>query len=189
MRQETPQRFDLREFKAISRAISTYDDLTILIAHFVEGITRTFEVKGASFLLYDEIEEQLFRVYSHGMSESYLNKGPVFMKDQDSAFAKGEPVFVQDLQNDPRVQYPEAAKTENVRAMLSFPIKSRKFVVGLLRIYHNESIVLNPEDVDSIVVLSMQLGLMIEESGLRNFLEIVQGAIAGLPPRMREGLQ
>jgi len=188
MNQEPQRRFALREFKAISRAISTYEDLNLLIAHFVEGITRAFNVKGASILLYDEIEAQLFRVSSYGISENYLNKGPVFLRDKDDAFAKGEPVFVQNLKNDPRIQYPEAAQSENIRAILSFPIKTREAVVGLLRIYHSESIVLNSEDVDSITVLSLHLGLVIQENGLRNFLQLVCGAMASLPPRMRKGV-
>lgn len=185
---EPQRRFDLREFKAISRAVSTYEDLNILIDHFVEGFTRAFKVKGASILLYDEAEKQLFRVGSYGIGESYLSKGPVFLNDADDAFAKGEPVFVQDLQNDARVQYPEEAAAENIKAMLSFPIKSRESVVGLLRIYHSESIVLHYEDLDSIAVLVLHLGLVIEENGLRNFLQMVCGAMSNLPPRMRKGL-
>ncbi len=188
MSQEPPRRFDLKAFKTISRAISTYEDLNILIHHFVEGVTRAFKVKGASILLYDEIERQLFRVSSYGMSEEYLNKGPVFLKDTDDAFVKGKPVFVQNLTDDPRVQYPEAAAAENIQSMLSFPIKSRNAVVGILRIYHSESIALNPDDVDSITILSLHLGLVIEENGLRNFVQMVCSAIAGLPLYIRNGV-
>ncbi|MDA8141881.1 MAG: GAF domain-containing protein [Desulfobacteraceae bacterium] len=188
MPDDPQRRFNLKEFKAISRAISTYEDLNILISHFVEGVSRAFKVKGASMLLYDEVEKQLFRVSSFGISDQYLNKGPVFLNVRDDSFSKGEPVFVQDLQNDPRVQYPEAAKAENIRAMLSFPIKSRAHVVGLLRIYHSESIALNQDDVDSIVALSMHLGLVIELNGLQNFMQMLCGAMASLPPRMRKGI-
>lgn len=186
MGQEPQRRFNLREFKAISRAISTYEDLNILIAHFVEGICRTFNIKGASIMLYDEVEEQLFRVASHGVSEGYLKKGPVFLSERDDAFFKGEPVFIQDLQSDPRVQYPKAAEAESIRAMLSFPIKSRHAVVGLLRLYHSESIGLHADDVDSIGTLALHLGLVIEENGLRNFLQMVGAAMNSLPPRIRK---
>ena len=188
MSHEPQRRFDLKAFKAISRAVSTYEDLNILIDHFVEGFTRAFKVKGASILLYDETEKRLFRVGSYGISEFYLNKGPVFLRDEDDAFSRGEPVFVQDLQNDKRVQYPQEAKTENINAMLSFPIKSRKAVVGLLRIYHHESILLHPDDLDSVSVLALHLGVVIEENGLRNFLHMVCSAMSTLPLRMRQGL-
>jgi signal transduction protein with GAF and PtsI domain len=185
---DAPQRrFNLKEFKAISRAISTYEDLNILMNHMVEGITRTFKIKGASIMLYDEAERQLFRVASCGLSDGYLKKGPLLLGEQDNAFVKGEPSLVPDMQSDPRIQYPEAARAENIRAMFSFPIKSREAVVGLLRIYHRETIVLHPDDVDSISVMSLHLGLVIEGNGLRNFLMMVSGAMASLPPRMRQG--
>ena len=182
------RRFELREFKAISRAIATYEDLQVLIGHFVEGITRAFKVKGAALLLYDEADGQLFHVSSYGISDAYRNKGPVFFNDQDDAFARGEPVFVQELAKDPRVQYPEAAAAENIRAMLSFPIKCRNVAVGLLRIYHSAPIELHHDDVDSISVLALHLGLVIQENGLRNFAQLVCGAVSGLPTRLRKGL-
>lgn len=181
------RRFYLREFKAISKAISTYEDLNILFDHFVEGVSRAFKVKGACIMLYDEIEEQLFAVSKYGISENYLTKGPVFLEGQCDALDKGKPVFIQDMQNDARVQYPEAAIAENIRAMLTFPIKNREAVVGLLRIYHSESIALDPDDVDSVSILALHLGLLIENNGLRNFVQMVNGAMSTLPPRMRNG--
>ncbi|KJS29620.1 MAG: phytochrome sensor protein [Desulfatitalea sp. BRH_c12] len=189
MNQEAPpaRRFDLKAFKAISRAISTYGDLKSLFGHFVEGIARSFKIKGASIMLYDEREGQLFRVGSYGISKSYLQKGPVFMSEQEEIFTRGVPVFIQNLQGDPRVQYPQAAESENIRAMLSFPIKSRNSVIGILRLYHDQPIDLHPEDVDSIAVLALHVGLAIEENGLRNFVQMVDGAMANLPPRMRKG--
>ena len=68
------RRFYLREFKAISKAISTYEDLNILFDHFVEGVSRAFKVKGACIMLYDEIEEQLFAVSKYGISEKLFNQ-------------------------------------------------------------------------------------------------------------------
>jgi GAF domain-containing protein len=186
MSPEPQRRFELKEFKAISRAISTYEDVNILIHHVVEGIARSFKVKGASIMLYDEADGQLFRVSSYGVSEGYLKKGPVFLHPQDDVIVKGEPVFVQDLQNDPRVQYPQEAHSENIQAMLSFPIKCRSAVVGLLRLYHSQPILLHPDDIDSIGAMVLHLGLVIEESGLRNFLQMVDTAIQSLPPRMRK---
>ena len=57
----TPERrFYLRQFKAISNAISIYEDLPVLFSHFVEGICRAFKLKGCSIMLYDEREKQLF---------------------------------------------------------------------------------------------------------------------------------
>ncbi len=187
--QKTDRRFYLREFKAISRAFSTYEDLNLLVAHVVEGISRAFKVKGCCVMLYDDREKQLFRVASHGISDAYLTKGPVFfLDDRHSSFKTGEVVLIEDVQNDPRVQYPEEAKKEHIVSMLSLPIKCRNDIIGIIRIYHGSSLCLHEEDMDSLSVLALHLGLVIENNGLRNFLERVKMSMGSLPLRMLEGL-
>ncbi|GAB6906360.1 putative GAF sensor protein [Desulfosarcina cetonica] len=183
----TQHRFHLRHFKAISLAMSQYEDLYMLLNHFVEGMCMTFKIKGASVLLHDEHEGQLFRVASYGISTAYLDKGPLFIDKKDEAFIEGRPVFINDMHNDPRVKYGDAARSEGITAMLSFPIKCRSAVVGLVRCYHSVPIVLHEEDVDSIAVLCQLLGLVIENNGLKHFVSHVRTAMASLPLRLREG--
>ena len=152
--------------------------------NFIEATMRYFKVKGCSLLLLDEAENQLFHVRSHGVSEGYLKKGAIFIDDKYSAFVKGEPVFIEDLQNDPRTKYPEAAAKEGFVSMLSLPIKCREATVGLVRIYHSEPWILHEEDVDSLCILTEQLGLIIENNGLKNFLESIKAAVDSLPKRL-----
>ncbi len=176
------------EFKAISRAILSYDDLNPLINHIVEHICGSLKVKGCSVMLYDEREGQLFRVGSCGISEAYLDKGPIFADDKYCAFATGKPVFIEDFQNDPRVQYPEEARKEGITSMLSVPIRYRKAHLGLIRIYHDRTWHPNPEDLESFSLLADYLGLVIENNGLKNFLDKVKYAMESLPLRMLKGL-
>ena len=176
----------LKEFKTMSHALSTYDDFQLMINHFIEATVRYFKVKGCSLLLLDETENQLFHVRSQGVSESYLKKGAIFVDDKYSSFFKGEPVFIEDLQNDPRAKYPEAAAKEGFISMLSLPIKCREATVGLIRIYHNESWILHEEDIDSLCILAEQMGLIIENNGLKNFLESIKAVVESLPKRQLE---
>ena len=183
--QDKPERkIYLREFKAITRAISTYADLDLLLHHITEAICRNFMAKGCSIMLYDEREKQLFHVSTCGISEEYLNKGPVFADEQQCAFATGEPVFVENFQDDPRVQYPKAALKEGFHSMLSVPIMSRNESMGILRIYYSEPWVLHEEDLDSFCAFGAHLGLVIENNGLKNFLEGVKISMQNLPLRM-----
>jgi signal transduction protein with GAF and PtsI domain len=187
MKQEPERKFYLREFKAISRAISTYEDFNLLINHIVEGTSRTFEAQGCSLLLLDEREMQWFPVASYGLSDEYLQTGPILMDERYCAFATGKPVFVENLQNDERIQYPKAAAKEGIITMLSVPVKSHEEVIGLIRIYHGTPREFHHEDVDTLCVLAEQLGLVIENNGLKNFLEGVKIAMESLPLRMLEG--
>ena len=189
MSQDPDRKFYLKEFKAISHAISTYEDLNLLINHIAEGTTRTFEAKGCCIMLFDDRENQLFTVSSCGISEEYLQKGPLFVDDKYSAFVKGKPVYIEDIVKDPRIQYPEAAREEGIVSMLSIPITYWGTVIGLIRIYHSELKRFNKEDIDALGILSEHLGLVIEINGLKNFLEKVKMAMESLPGRMLKGLQ
>jgi signal transduction protein with GAF and PtsI domain len=178
------RRIAVKDFATICRAIASYEDLDLLFNHFVEVISRAFDVKGCSLLLFEEHEKQLIRVSSFGISEIYLNKGPVFMDDKESAFVKCEPVFVEDMQNDPRIQYPQAAAREGIVSLLSFPMICREKVVGLTRLYHSDHWALHEEDLDLLCVMHRLLAFVIENNGLKNFLEQVKMEIGRLPPRM-----
>ncbi len=186
---ETMERkFYLRHFKSISHAISTYENLNLLITHIAEGVSRTFGIKGCSVLLYDEREKQLFMASSYGISDTYLNKGPIMVDDEHSVIKVGKPVYIADMQNDPRVQYPKAAEAESLACMMSIPIKCRDAVTGALRMYHGEPLLLHEDDIDALCVMTEQLGVVIENNGLRNFLDGLKQAMENLPLRLLKGL-
>jgi len=184
MDKKPDRKFYLKQFRAISHAMSTYEDLDLLFNHLTEGTSRTFQAKGCTIMLFDENEKQLFPVSSYGISESYLEKGPIFVDDKHTSFVKGEPVFVEDMQNDPRVQYPEAGAKEGIVSMLSIPIQFRAVPIGLIRIYYGEKTGIHKDDVESLLVMSEHLGLVTEIYGLKNFLDQVKAAMESLPPRM-----
>jgi len=188
MQQKIERKFYLEHFKAISHAISTYEDLNVLTSHLAEGTSRRFKAKGCSIMLLDERDNQLYPISSYGLSEEYLSKGPILIDDKHCAIRKGEPVFVENMQNDPRVQYPEAAVSEGIVSMLSIPIKYHEAIIGLIRIYHGETRLVHDEDIDALCVLAEHLGLVIENNGLKNFLDGVKSALDNLPPRMLKDL-
>lgn len=188
MTEAVERKFYLKEFRAIARAIANYEDLTTLINHIVQGLSQTFNVKGCCVMLLEEREHQFIQVGSYGISDEYLSKGPIIVDPEHCAFCQKIPVLIEDLQDDPRVQYPEEAIKENVHSMLSVPIKSRGVVIGMLRMYHSEKINLHYDDIESITILAELAGLVIENFGLRNFLDSVKLSMGNLPLRMLEGL-
>jgi len=71
---------------------------------------------------------------------------------------------------------------------LSIPIKCRGAIIGILRTYHDKVSIYHDEDIDSLCVLTGLLGIVIENNGLRNFLDQVKIALGSLPLRMLEGI-
>lgn len=177
-------KIQLPQFRAISHAISTYEDIILLGRNLCESICRTFEIKAASVLVFDDREKELYYVCSEGLSEEYLTKQPQYIEGKFTEFTEGQPVFFKNFQNDERVQNAEAAIKEGIVSMLSFPIKHRNNVVGLLKLYNNEEWMVHAEDQISITILSEQFGLVIENNGLKNFLDEVRAVMGNLPLRM-----
>jgi len=188
MSKEAERKFDLNKYKSISRAISNYEDLTLLIDHLVEGTTRTFGAKGCSIMLLDERENQLFTVSFYGISEEYKEKGPLLIDDKYCAFIQGKPVFIEDMRKDPRIKYPEAAIKEGIVSMLSIPILFRNEAIGLIRIYRGDTRGFHQEDIDTMLVMAMHLALVIEINGLKNFVDGIHMAMESLPPRVLKDL-
>jgi len=187
---EMPDRkISLKEFKTITRAISTYDDLHMLVNHIVESLCSILDVMGCSILLFDERKKQFFRVASRGISETYLSKGPLHVDEQYSVYMSGDLVFIKDMQNDSRVKYPADAQKEGITSMLSIPVKYRGAVLGIIRIYQRSHRKLNEVDLDSLCLLAETLGLMIQDNGLKSFFERVKAALETLPLRMLEGIK
>ena len=181
---EIERKFYLKQFKAISNAIATYEDFNLLLKHLVEGVSRTFKIKGASVMILDEIEKQLFRVSNYGISENYLNKGPVFADQKYRSLATGKVEIIKDMLHDQRIQYPESAKEEGIVSLMAIPIKYRKNPIGEMRLYFDQPMIMHEEDIESLCVLANQLGVVIETNGLKNFVEQIKIAIESLPPRM-----
>ncbi len=187
MKQKNERKFYLREYRVISHAISTYEDLNLLFQHLVEGLCRTFGLKGSSILLYDDKEKELFRISSYGLSDEYLAKGSLYMDDELDEFMKGEIVLYANIKNSRRVQYADAAIKEGIVSIFAVPIKCRKLVIGMLKGYQSEPILMHEDDIESIKVLLQQLGLVIENNGMKNFMDSVKAAMSNLPHYITEG--
>ena len=104
------------------------------------------------------------------------------------SLSTGDVVIIKDMQNDDRIQYPEAAKEEGIVSLMAIPIKYRKYCcVGEMRLYYDHPIMMHEEDIDSLHVLANHLGLVIECNGLKNFAEQIKMSIDSLPQRMFKG--
>jgi signal transduction protein with GAF and PtsI domain len=189
MNEEPVRRINFRAFKVLCREMSTYEDLNTLFSEIVELICRSFEVKACAILLFDERLQELFHVASYGISDEYLEKGPIPIRLEDSAICKGETVCIENMTCDERVLYPKAAEKEGFVSMICFPITCRKEIIGMIRVYHNEQLKLAEYDMDSFVVLNRLLGLIIEHHGMKNFIEEIKSAFSNLPLRMIKGIE
>jgi len=122
-------------YRNICRIINSTLDIHEVLKLITENIMTALDVKGCVIRLLDRKRQTLEVSASHGVSEAYLNKGPI---DADKSIAEtmdGKSILVYDTATDPRLQYSEAAKKEAIASILSVPISVKGDIIGALRIY------------------------------------------------------
>ncbi|MBL0717460.1 MAG: GAF domain-containing protein [Desulfosarcina sp.] len=93
----------------------------------------------------------------------------------------------ENLKNDKRIKYPDAAIKEGISSILSLPVKCKNSIIGLLKCYHSKQILIHEDDIESIKIILEQLGLRIEINGMKNFMDTIKATIDNLPLYITEG--
>ena len=78
----------------------------------VESVKSALHAKGCALLLLNRKTDELEVAASFGLSEEYLNKGPLSSLRSIAGSLKDGPVAISDVADDPRIQYPEEARKE-----------------------------------------------------------------------------
>jgi GAF domain-containing protein len=144
----------------------------------VESIKTALDVKGCSIFLINRKTNELELAASYGLSDEYMNKGPVSALRSISLSLEEGPVAIYDVSDDPRIQYPEAAKEEGIASILSVPIVVAGRLIGALRIYTSERWEFTLEDVNFVQAMAQITGMAIEMArqykGLKDSIEILK---------------
>lgn len=163
----------------ITKAISMLRDPEEIILISVEGIMHALNVKGCTLFLFSAKSDELKLAGSYGLSEEYLAKGPVSsLRSIAAALRDRQPVAIYDVSDDPRIQYPEAAKKEGIASILSVPIIIGKNLIGCLRIYTAEPWEFTLSDVNFVQAVAQVVGMALElcriNKGLKDSIDILK---------------
>lgn len=150
-----------RGLHEITRTILSTLDSGQVIALVIEKVLATMGVKACSLRLINEMTRELELVASRGLSEHYLNKGPLHIDKSIRDTLEGTPVFIPDARNDTRVEYLAEKAREGIVSILSIPIIARKRVIGILRLYSQETRQYSREEVAFISALAEMAGIAI----------------------------
>lgn len=154
----------LQGFMNISRAVTSTLEYRKVLQIIVEEVTKIFQAKGCTLLLLDKEKSRLDQAAAYGLSEKYLEKGPVDAARSIAETASGTPVQIYDVQNDPRVQYPAEAAMEGIGSILAVPIVIRDRVIGSLRIFTENKRRFHRYEVEYALAVAEQCGIAIENA-------------------------
>ncbi len=146
----------------ITKAMSMSRDPEEVLLLTVRSIKETMDIKGCALFLVNRGSNELELVASEGLSDEYLHKGTVSALKSIAQSLEEGPVAVYDVTDDPRIQYPEAAKKEGIASILSVPIFVRGEVIGAMRVYTAKEWEFTLEDVNFVQALAQMAGLLID---------------------------
>ncbi len=189
----------------LGQVVNSTLDLKEVLSLIAEHASRLLKMKSCFIRLFDKSGRMLYIGGAYGLSQAYINKGPVEVSKSliDNEALKGGVVKVGEVADDPRFQYPMEAKREGLRSMLSVPLQAKSRVLGVIRVYsgqpyhfseQDESLLRNLANLGAVAIENAraysELQALTEEKiwfahmthhQLRSPLAAIQGILDALP--------
>ncbi len=162
----------------VTGAISESKDPEEVALMTAESVKTAFSAKGCSIFMVNRETDELELAASRGLSDEYLKKGPVnYLKSLKDVQDSG-PVAIYDVQDDPRIQYPEAAAEAGIVSILGVPIVVRGKTIGSLRVYTAEPWEFSMTDINLVQAVAQICGMAMDmcrlQKGYKTSIEILK---------------
>ncbi|MDJ0803126.1 MAG: GAF domain-containing protein [Desulfobacterales bacterium] len=161
----------LKLFKEISKKINSSFDIGEILKSISENVVKTLDVKGCAIFLLDKSQKRLLYSSSYGLSDAYVNKGPIDAERSIVATLQGKWVLISDAQTDQNIQYREEAKREGILSILSGPMSVKGSVIGVIRIYSSKPLNLSAVENEFITGLAEIGSIGIENARLYSHIK------------------
>jgi len=162
----------------ITKAISHSRDPEEVVLMTVESIKTALDVKGCALFLINRKNNELQLAKSYGLSDEYINKGPVSALRSIAQSLEEGPVAIYDVMDDPRIQYPNEARKEGIASILSVPIVVGGNLIGAMRVYASEPWEFTLEDVNFVQSLAQVSGMALNMArytkGLKSSIDVLK---------------
>jgi len=175
-------KIDVDVVRLVSDTIIESDNLDVMATQATQLLVGALGIKGATLFILNPEREALEILASSGLSTDYVNKGPILVDQSITLASNRAPVVISDTTTSDRLQYPDKAKAEGVRAIVSFPVNVRGKIIGALRLYHSEVWETTGEDAKHLQVLCQQLGMALMYFRLATTIRNVRDTINEIHP-------
>ena len=158
-------------FRDISENINATLDVKEVFQALTSDVCRCLKLKAALIRLKDENTGELKLVASHGLSDAFLNKGPVYFSKGFEKIINGESILIDDVTNDKLVQYPDAMVKEGVTSLYTVPVKTQDTVIGIMNFLSGGETRFSKSFREMAQALGIQGGIAIQNASVHLKLE------------------
>ena len=135
-----------------------------VLGSMIKKAIQILHIKGCCIYLLNETTGRLEMAASGGLSDTYLQKGPLHADKSMPDVAKGKAVFIEDVATNKYIQYGDEAIKEGIASILSIPIFVKGYVIGEIRLYSAEKREYEKEDIEFILASAEIGGIAITNS-------------------------
>jgi transcriptional regulator with GAF, ATPase, and Fis domain len=161
----------LKLFKELCKKINSSLDIGDVLKSITESVVKTLAVKGCAIFLLDKAQKRLLYSSSYGLSEAYVNKGPIDSEKSIAETLQGNWALISNAQTDQNIQYREEAKKEGILSILSGPMSVKGAVIGVIRIYTSQPLSLSDVENEFITGLAEIGSIGIENARLYSHMK------------------
>jgi len=162
-------------FKAlydVARVINASLKPDEVLAQIVQCVAEAMEAKACSLRVLDSKRERLLMGGSWGLSEGYIRKGPVLVKESglDQNALQGKMVWLENAQSDNDFQYQSKARTEGIKSVLVVPLMLGAKAIGVLRVYSIEIRKFDDDEVQFLQAVANLSAIALENARMHQVL-------------------
>ncbi|MCF7954908.1 MAG: SpoIIE family protein phosphatase [Phycisphaerae bacterium] len=159
----------------ISTMVAGNFKLSEVLDKLAEAAVKATNTQACSLRLLNDENKELEMRSTYGLSEKYRNKGVVSRHDPviKAAF-EGDAVVIDNMQDDNRVKYPQAAMDEGLVSQLTVSMVFRNTKIGVLRLYSPKPKHFDDDTVAIARLVAAQCAVAI--SNARLYAKAIEGA-------------
>ena len=148
----------------VSRAIASSGSLDEILSFIVLLTAQVMNSKICSLMLYDEKTHELSIQATQSLSQDYRTKPPVKIGEGVSgkAFQFKKPMAVLDVTADKNFKYPEIAKKEGLKSLVSIPMIVQEKPIGVLNCYTTQVHEFTADEVRLLTSIASQAAIAIK---------------------------
>lgn len=148
----------------ISKEINATYELDKILDLIVTRLPSVMNLKAATIRLLEAHDGKLELKAAYGLSQTYLERGPLDEEMAMHYLRQGEPFFIPDARKDIHTIYHKEAESEGIRSILAVPITFQDEVIGILRLLTAEIRYFTDADFNFAMAVAGQGGVAIQRA-------------------------
>lgn len=154
----------LRIVRELSRTINETSELDKILDLIVTKLPEAMGLKACTIRLVALDKGRLELKAAHGLSRTYLERGPLDDELATYFILQGEPVVIPDATTDIHTLYHKEAAQEGVGSILAVPILIKGEPIGMLRLLSAEQRFFSATDINFAMAVAGESGVAIQNA-------------------------